>query len=211
MLLDPPVTFREIMSNEPFPLAVVQPAVVEFLHGRHDAVLFGAQAVNVYVDVTRATEDVDILTTRGKDFAEEIRAFLNDRFGFAVRVRSVRGGIGFRIYQKRKEGNRHLVDVRPVETFPPVRNVGGVSVVAPAELIANKVASAHARGDRKKGLTDRRDLLAMLEKFPELKADDGEVVARLIANGASEEALAAWREWVATEIEPEGEDDDMDW
>ena len=211
MLLDPPVMFREIMSHEPHPLAVVQPAVIEFLAGRDDAVLFGAQAVNVYVDVTRATEDVDVLTTRGRDFAEELRQFLNDRFGFAVRVRSVRGGIGFRVYQKRKEGNRHLVDVRPVGAFPPTREVGTVAVVAPAELIANKVVSAQARGEKKKGLTDRRDLLSLFEAFPELRTEAGEVRDRLLANAAPPEALTAWSDWVARTIEPDGEDDDLDW
>ena len=211
MFLDPPVMFREIMSAEPHPLAVVQPAVIEFLKGRDDAVLFGAQAVNVYVDVTRATEDVDLLTTRGKDFAEELRRFLNDRFGFAVRVREIRGGIGYRVYQKRKDGNRHLVDVRPVEAFPPTRNVDGVIVVAPAELIANKVASAHARGAKAKGDTDRRDLKVLLLTFPELKTETGPVRDRLLANGASDDALAAWSEWVARVIEPEDDADEFDW
>ena len=211
MLLDPPVMFREIMSQEPHPLAVIQPAVIEFLHNRDDVVLFGAQAVNAYAAERRATDDVDVLATRGKDFAEELRQFLNDRFGFAVRVRSVRGGIGFRVYQKRKDGNRHLVDVRPVETFPPTHNLDGVAVVSPAELIANKVMSAHARGERKKGLTDGRDLMAMLETFPELKTETGPVRDRLLANGASEDALAAWSDWVARVIEPEDDADEFDW
>ncbi len=205
------LSLREFVSQEPHPAAVVQAAVLEFLSGRDDAVIFGAQAVNAYVDENRSTEDVDVLTTRGRDFAEELRQFLGDRFGFAVRVRSVRGGIGFRVYQKRKEGNRHLVDVRPVEAFPPTRNVGGVIVVAPAELIANKVVSAHARGERAKGDTDRRDLKMCLLAFPELKTETGPVRDRLIANGAPPEALEAWSEWIATAIEPEGEDDDMDW
>ena len=212
MWLDPPVMFREIVAKEPFPLAVVQPAVVEFLVGRDDAVLFGAQAVNAYAAETRATEDVDVRFTRGEDFAEELRQFLNDRFGFAVRVREVRGGIGYRMYQEREEGNRHLVDVRPVDVFPPTRDVGGVSVVSPAELIANKVASAQARGvTRKKGLTDRRDLLAMLLTFPELKTAAGPVRDRLAANAASPEAVALWEELVAAEIEPEDDADEFDW
>ena len=205
------LSLREFVSQEPHPAATVQAAVLEFLVGRDDAVVFGAQAVNAYVAENRSTEDVDVLSTRGKDFAEEMRQFLNDRFGFAVRVRSVRGGIGFRIYQKRKDGNRHLVDVRPVDVLPPTREVGGVAVVAPAELIANKVASAQARGGKKKGLTDRRDLLALFETFPELKTEAGEVADRLAANEVPDGALAAWREWVAADIEPAGEDDDLDW
>ena len=43
------VTFRELMRQEPLPLSTIQNAVLEFLRGRHDVVLFGAQAVNAYV------------------------------------------------------------------------------------------------------------------------------------------------------------------
>ena len=205
------LSLREFVSQEPHPAAVVQAAVLEFLSGRDDAVIFGAQAVNAYVDENRSTEDVDVLTTRGRDFAEELRQFLNDRFGFAVRVRSVRGGIGFRVYQKRKGGNRHLVDVRPVEAFPPTRNVGGLAVVAPAELIANKVVSAKSRAHKAKGRIDGGDLVRLLLTFPELRTAEGEVRDRLLANGAPPEALDAWSEWIATALEPDGEDDDMDW
>ena len=205
------LSLREFVSQEPHPAAVVQAAVLEFLTGRTDAVIYGAQAVNAYVAENRSTEDVDVLSTRGKDFAEELRQFLNDRFGFAVRVRSVRGGIGYRVYQKRKEGNRHLVDVRPVTEFPPTREVGGVVVVAPAELIANKVASSHARGHKAKGVIDGGDLIRLLLTFPELKSEVGPVHDRLVANGASDDILAAWCDWVAREIEPEGDADEFDW
>ena len=59
--------------REPLPLATLQEAVLEFLRGRSDAVLFGAQAVNAYVGEPRTTQDVDILSTRA---AEEIRDLL---------------------------------------------------------------------------------------------------------------------------------------
>ena len=36
--------------RERIPLATVQDAVLEFLRGRDDAAVFGAQAVNAYVD-----------------------------------------------------------------------------------------------------------------------------------------------------------------
>ena len=46
------------------------------------------------------------------ELADELCAFLNRRFHIAVRVRTVRGGIGYRVYQVSKPKNRHLVDVR---------------------------------------------------------------------------------------------------
>src|SRR5918911_1252545 len=113
------LTFREFIMREPLPLATIHEAVLEFLRDRDDAVLYGAQAVNAYVSESRMTQDVDIASTRAKELAEELRAFLNTRFHIAVRVREIREGIGFRIYQVRKPQNRHLVDVRPVESLPP--------------------------------------------------------------------------------------------
>ncbi len=38
------LTLREIIMREPLPLAKIQDAVLEFLKGRDDAVVFGAQA-----------------------------------------------------------------------------------------------------------------------------------------------------------------------
>src|SRR5437762_13989602 len=98
MFGDGPLTFREFMTHEPLPLATIHDAVLEFLRGRDDAVLFGAQAVNAYVSEPRMTQDVDIAALRGEELAEELRAYLNQKFHIAVRVRSVREGIGFRIY-----------------------------------------------------------------------------------------------------------------
>ena len=40
------VTFREFAMRETLPLATIQNAVLEFLRGRDDGVVFGAQAVN---------------------------------------------------------------------------------------------------------------------------------------------------------------------
>src|SRR5439155_20483287 len=114
MFGDGALSFREYVMKEPFPLAIVHRAVLDFLHHRDDAVLFGAQAVNAYVDESRMTQDVDILSTRAPELAEEIRQHLNDRFKIAARVRNVREGLGYRIYQLQRTGNRHLVDVRPV-------------------------------------------------------------------------------------------------
>jgi hypothetical protein len=84
----------EFVMRDPLPLSVIQDAVFEFLEHRDDAVVYGARAVNVYVARRRNTEDVDVATTRGIDFAEEMRAYLAERFHIAVGVHAVRGGVG---------------------------------------------------------------------------------------------------------------------
>jgi hypothetical protein len=207
MFGDGPLTFREFVMREPHPLAVIHDAVLEFLRGRNDAVLYGAQAVNAYIDEPRMTQDVDIMSPRAAELAEELRAYLNKRFHIAVRVREIREGLGYRIYQVRKPKNRHLVDVRPVAEFPPHKRVKKVLVVTPPELIANKVMSMVSRQKKRKGIMDQADLSILLLTFPELKAEEGPVAERLRVAGASAEVFAAWKDLVAQEIVPEDEDD----
>ena len=55
------LTFREFMNHEPLPLATIHEAVLEFLRERNDVVLFGAQAVNMYVDDARMSEDDEVM------------------------------------------------------------------------------------------------------------------------------------------------------
>src|SRR5262249_41953113 len=206
MFGDGPLAFREFVMGEPLPLATVHDAVLEFLRDRDDAVLYGAQAVNAYVDESRMTQDVDIASTRAEELAEELRAFLHERFRIAVRVRDIREGLGYRIYQVRKPKNRHLVDVRPVPTLPPAQRVEKVLVVTPPELIAGKVIAFASRRGKPKAGTDWRDLAMLLLTFPDLKVEEGPVAERLRAAGAPAEAPGAWRELVAAEILPEDED-----
>ena len=156
------------------------------------------------------TQDVDILSTRAAELAEEIRKYLNERFMIAVRVREVREGLGYRIFQLQKPKNRHLVDVRPVEAFPPTQRVEEVLVVSPDELIANKVVAWQRRKGLPKAGTDWRDLAVLLLRFPELKSEAGPVRTRLEAAGADAAALAAWSEVVAQEIREEGDADEFE-
>ena len=146
-----------------------------------------------------------------EELANKIAKFLNQRFRMAARVRSVRGGIGYRVYELRKTGNRHHVDVRPVKLLPPVQQVEGLQVVSPAESIANKVVAYAVRGNKRKGLTDGRDLMVMLRTFPDLKRFDGAVKDRLVVNDAPPEALTLWREWAERPLEPEDDDDEFDY
>src|SRR5689334_24834070 len=96
------LTFQEFAMREPLPLATLHEAVLEFLRGREDAVVFGATAVNAYVSEPRMTQDIDVMSTRAADLAEEMRMYLNERFHIAVRVRTIGEGKGYRMFQIRK-------------------------------------------------------------------------------------------------------------
>jgi hypothetical protein len=206
MFGDGSLTLREFAMKEPLPLAKVQEAVLEFLRNRDDAALFGAQAVNAYVDEPRMSQDVDILSTRARDLAEELRTHLANSFHIAVRVRSVARDQGFRIYQLQQPKNRHLADVRQVGELPPTQLIAEVRVPIPEELISQKVLSLSSRRGQPKADTDRRDLKMLLLAFPHLKSQTGAVLDRLNATQADENALAEWSVLVATEIKTESDE-----
>lgn len=195
--------------REPLPLAQIQEAVLEFLRGREDAVLFGAQAVNAYVPEPRMTQDIDLLSTRARDFAGELREHLTGKFHIAVRVREVGEGKGFRLYQVQKTGNRHLVDLRSIEELPDTRKIEDIQILSPVALIASKVISYHARRGKPKSGTDWRDLAMLLLSFPELKSEMGAVAEHLRKANADENAVLVWRELVAQEFTAEHEDEDL--
>lgn len=203
------LTFREFAMREAVPLAVIHDAVLEFLRDREDTLLFGAQAVNAYAGEPRMTQDMDLMSSRARELAQELRAYLTKRCHVAVRVREVGAGRGFRLYQVRRPGNRHLVDVRPVAALPPARRIARVLVMAPAELIASKVIAYHRRRGQPKAGTDWRDLAMLLLTFPELKRKTGGVADRLKAAQADAETMAVWRELVAQDIRRENEDDEF--
>ena len=193
--------------SETLPLATIQEAVLEFLRGRNDVVVFGAQAVNAYVPEPRMSQDIDLLSTRAEELAEELRSYLSDRFHVAIRVRQVAEGRGFRLYQIQKAGNRHLVDIRLVAVLPPARRIAEVLVASPEELIALKVIAYHLRRGQPKSGTDWRDIAMLLLAFPELKLDDGLVMERLQAENAGEDAQTLWRKWVKQEIQTEDDEE----
>jgi hypothetical protein len=205
MFGDGSLTLREFAMKEPLPLAKVHDAVLEFLRHRDDAVLFGAQAVNAYVDEPRMTQDVDIMSTRAAGLAEELRTHLAEAFHIAVRVRTLAGGRGYRIYELRQPKNRHFADVRQIDQLPPTQLVADVRIPLPEDLIAQKLISLTGRLGQPKADTDRRDLKVMLLAFPNLKSETGLVFDRLRAAQADERALAEWRELVSTDIQPEVE------
>jgi hypothetical protein len=209
MLIDTGLTFREIVMNDPLPKGTIQQAVFDYLRDRTDAAIFGAMAVNAYVDERRMTEDVHIISTRASDFADELKQYLNSRFQIAVRIRDIRDGTGFRLYQLATPKNRHLVDVRPVGILPSTERIDGVLVVTPAEVIVGKVISCVRRQGKPKSFTDRRDLAHMLLKYPELKSLGGIVEQRLVELGTEEEILNFWKMLVSEAILPEEEDEEF--
>jgi len=195
--------------QEALPLATIQNAILDFLRNRDDVVVFGAQAVNAYVDEPRMSQDIDLLSPRAAELAEELRAHLSQQFHIAICIRKVGGGRGYRLYQVRKSGNRHLVDLRAVKKLPAAQRIEQVLVMAPVELIASKVISYHRRRGKPKAGTDWRDLAMLLLKFPELKRNPGLVADCLADSEAAPAVLETWQEIVATKIEPETDEDEF--
>lgn len=200
------LTFQEFVMHESLPLSKIHGAVLEFLQGREDVVLFGAQAVNAYVSEPRMTQDVDLLSTRADELAEELKEFLSGKFHIAVRVRAVAAGKGFRIYQIRSEGNRHLVDLRMISELPATEKIEDILVLSPVELLASKIISYHSRKGKPKAGTDYRDLGMLLLRFPELKEKVSET---LRAKDVGEAVLETWAEIASQDFQFEDEDEDL--
>jgi hypothetical protein len=200
------LSFQEFMTKEPLPLATIQAAVFEFLQNRDDVVVFGAQAVNAYVGEPRMTQDIDLMSVRAEELAEELREYLSQKFYIAVRVREVKEGQGYRIYQVQSSGNRHLVDLRKVRDLPNAQRIEQVLVIAPPDLVASKVISYYQRRGKPKSGTDWRDLAMLLLTFPELKQESSQVLNCLLVGETNEKILEFWQEVVQMEIEAEDDE-----
>ena len=209
MFGDGALTLQEFAMQEQLPLATIHDAVLEFLQGRDDAALFGAQAVNAYVCQPRMTQDVDILSTSAEELAGQLQRELSNRFHIAVRIRVVAGGGGYRLYQVRKPSNRHLADVRSIDKLPDCERFGEILVPVPAELICQKLMSMVRRLNAPKGMTDKADLQRLMLAFPELKTAKGEVADRLQSAGVMDQTMDAWYDLVAQDIVPEEDDNDF--
>jgi hypothetical protein len=204
------LTFKEFAVSEPLPLATIHEAVLDFLRGRDDAVVFGATAVNAYVAEPRITQEIDLMSTRAAELVRELSEHLSERFHIAVRVRVVGEGKGYRVFQIQKSGNRHLVDVRPVTALPASQRIADILVISPTELIARKVVSYYSRRGKPKAFSDMRDLAMLLLAFPDLKNELGPVDEALKSLSAREEVMNAWRDLVAQEISQPNDDDEFD-
>jgi len=208
------LSFQEFVMNEPLPLSTLQDAILKFLRGRDDTVLFGAQAVNAYVHEKRMTEDVDLISVRADHLSQELKEYLHDLYHIAIRVRRVADGKGFRLFQAKKGGNRHLADIRSVDNLPENQRISQILVLTPIELIASKVISYYRRKGRPKAGTDWRDLALLLLTFPELKTEDGPVTERLHEANVEQNIMDTWTDFVNQEIVLEEDEDefmDVDW
>jgi hypothetical protein len=203
------LTFQEFVMQEPIPLATLQRAVLKFLRDRNDAVVFGAQAVNAYVGEPRMTQNIDLLSIRAQALADELRQDLSQAFHIALCIREVGEGKGYRLSQLQKSGNRHLVDLRPVDRLPSAQRIEGILVIAPTELLASKVIAYHQRRGKPKSGTDWRDIAMLLINFPELKYSPGPVDECLQAAGADAAIFAVWQEFVSQDLQLPDEDDEF--
>lgn len=190
----------DLKLQEKIPLATIQNTAMEFLRGREDAVVFGAHAVNAYVKEKRATQELDLLSTRTAKFATELRDHLNRRLRVFLLIRRLNKGEGRRIYQASREGNHALIDIRPVPQMPPAQRLAQILFLEPAELIASKVMAFHHRRDKPKGDMDWRDLAKLLLTFPELKKDSDTVMRRLQAAGAEGAVIDEWKKLVTQNV-----------
>ncbi len=198
----------EYHMREPLPLSDVHESIFDFCRGRRDVVLFGAQAVNLYTGTPRMTQDVDVLTERPAELAEELTRFLHERFGIAVSSRRLASGRAFRVYQVRGEGNRHFADVRrAVLPLGEVTERDGIRYVPIDILLAMKVIALGQRRFAPKGGTDLADVRRLLLAQPELRAEVGPVSRALERLDAGPGAFDLWRELLA---EPIVSDDEAD-
>ncbi|NEQ96162.1 MAG: hypothetical protein F6K30_05480 [Cyanothece sp. SIO2G6] len=198
------VTLHEMSQTMDVSLSDLHRAILVLLQNRTDLVVFGAYAVNAYLkpaDV-RMTADVDIQSTQGRALAEEISQHLHQKFYIATRIREIGDNKAWRIYQRMKSGNRHLVDIRQVETLPTFKTINDIQVLSPVQLMTAKVISAYARQNQPKGFSDLRDLYSLMLTFPELT----EQVQVDPNNGKLQDF---WQNIQDRGVEPPDSDDDL--
>ncbi|MES1207615.1 MAG: hypothetical protein ABUS79_16890 [Pseudomonadota bacterium] len=188
------LTAAEYHMRETLPIHRIQEAIFDFCRHRLDMAVFGAQAVNFYVDQPRMTQDVDILCTDPSAFSADLARSIGDQFHVAIRVRQLSPGKAYRVFQLRSEGNRHLADLRLAE-FPLTDLVerDGIHYVGLPLLIALKVVALAKRRLAPKGATDLADLRRMLLSHPNLRHEEGPVADAIHVVGGGQEELRQWR------------------
>jgi hypothetical protein len=202
------LTATEYYMREPVPLHRAHEAIFDYCRGRADVVVSDTQAVNVHVREPRMSQDVDLLAADPRALAKALAAHLHTKLRIAVRVREARAGVGYRIYQTRKQGTRHLADVRVLETgLDDAVERGGVRYTTVPLTIAMKVCAYTKRRLAPKGATDLADLRRLLLAYPKFRSVEGTVAEVIVRVGGGEAALLAWRQIVR---EPVVSDEDVD-
>lgn len=203
------LTAREYHMREPLPLSRVQEAILDFCRGRQDVVVFGAQAVNLYVSEPRMTQDVDLLSPRPAEVVRELGEALHTALGMAVRSREVKAGKAYRLYQLKRQGNRHLADVRLAEfALDDAAEHDGVRYLSVPVLVAMKVRALARRRHSPKGGTDLADLRRLLLAYPELRAGTGAVAAAIDRVGGGAQAHATWGDLLRQPLVSDEESDE---
>lgn len=194
--------------HEILPIHRIQEAIFDFCRERQDLAIFGAQAVNLYVNQPRMTQDVDLLCASPADLAAALALRLGEQFHIATRVRELRPGKAYRVFQIRAEGNRHLADLRLAE-FPLTDLVerDGIRYVGLPVLTALKVCALVKRRLAPKGATDLADLRRILLAHPELRRDEAGILEAIRVVGGAEPERQQWRTLLT---EPLVSDEDSD-
>jgi hypothetical protein len=119
----------------------IQREILDFLDGRKDIVLWGAQAVNAYIDdpnEQRYTHGVDIQAMDAGAVADAIKMRLETAFSLTIKL--VVGKRFVSLWDK--QGKRKLMDINRTEVLPPFIVIDGVQVITKEELIKGKQQSA---------------------------------------------------------------------
>ncbi|HVT44879.1 MAG TPA: nucleotidyl transferase AbiEii/AbiGii toxin family protein [Thermoanaerobaculia bacterium] len=178
----------------------MQEVIFSFCADRPDVTVFGAQAVNLYTRVPRMSEDVDLLASDPAAAAEALAGRLGEELHVATRVREIRAGVAYRVFQVRKEGDRHLADVRLRMPLGETTVRDGIRYVSLVDLVAMKVLALSARGSAPKGATDLADLRRLLLSHPEIRSSEAGVTDTIRRFGGSVHAVEAWAELLAAPL-----------
>jgi hypothetical protein len=195
------------MRREPLPLATIQAAVFDFLRDRDDVVVVGKQAVNVYVDKPCITQDFDLISVFAEELAQELCKHLSQLFYSIIRMRKVKKGQGYLVYQVQSSGNRYLADITQVIELPEAQRIKQVLIMDPAELIASKWISYYEWRGQPESWIDWQDLEMILSAFPELKHESSRVLNCLISAGATKNVLELWGEVMGIKIDLKEDED----
>ncbi len=195
--------------REPLPIYRIQEAIFDFCRDLPDVAIFGAQAVNLYVQESRMTQDVDILCAEPSTVATALSQRLGQLFHIATRVRELRPGKAYRVFQLRSEGSRHLADLRLAE-FPLTDLVerDGIHYVGLPILTALKVSALAKRRLAPKGATDLADLRRLLQAHPELRDETGGVADAIGVVGGGDKELRQWHDLLAEPVVTDADSDE---
>jgi hypothetical protein len=204
------LSLKEYLMREELPRATLHEAIFDFCRSHPELVVFGAQAVNVYLpdDQVRMTADVDVFSPAPALTANALAQELNRQFFIGMRVREVRPSIGYyRVYQARavhQGGHRHLVDVRAA---PPggleTLEREGVRYVTLGTLVAMKLAAHQRRARTPKGLIDRADLERLLWAHPELRTSRDVALALARIAPGDGRLVQAWEALLLQSLQPD--------